>query len=262
MAFLQDGRVLQRLSSSDDQEGAGAEGGLLPALFSVDPPCACGSSGPFFSLLGRSLLQGELEVVCRSAGRHLYPAVAVQQRPLSRGGEAGALHQEHGPSSSLGGQCADSSPGAAALGRAGLQRIRCQLPPLQGCHLVLVEVCRQGYLSAALALLLLEDAALAAELCRCLSSAPSMTPQEREALLRDVAAVLQHQQHCQHCQHEQPCGAADGLVQAAACRVAAFSKATGSAQLAACVLPLLLEPGCCSMAVPCCGTPGAPHALS
>jgi hypothetical protein len=252
VAFVQDGQVLQRLSSSCEQTAA-TEGGLLPVLLSVEPPCLCGSGkGPCFSLLGHNLQWDDVEVLCRSAGRHLYPDVvrgtAAPGVAYCHGG-----HAQSDASRGCAGELKLACP--AALEQAGLERMHCQLPPLQGCHLLLVEVCKQGYLSAALPLLAVEDAELAAELRRCLSSMP---PRQQEALLRDFAAILQHQENCQHCQcqqherHCQPCAAAAGSrVQAAACRVAAFASASVSPQLVACALPLLLahtDEGCTTAA--------------
>jgi hypothetical protein len=241
VALLQDGQVLQRLSRTHQE--ADATGDELPVLLSVEPPCICGSSSPSFSLLGRGLQSSELEVVCRSAGRHLYPAVQQHQLPEA-GGEGKQQHEGRVPGGAIvqGGaraglpnllQAAVEPQGAAAVGHPGLECIGCQLPPLQGCHFVMVEVCHQGYLSAALPLLVLEDARLVAELASSLSSLPSLPSTQREALLRDVAAALQPQE---------PSESARALAQAATCRVLAFAQAAGCLQLADSVL-LLADTG-------------------
>lgn len=204
-ALVQDGQVLQQVQQ-EEQEAAGsassssAADSSLPVLLGVDPPCTCPATSTAFTLHGRCFFQagasqeqeegegaGELEVVVRCEGRHLKPLVLQQHTSEEAGcGHAVDSSSNHSSSSTSSGRAKPE-----ALHPAAVDSIQCTLPDAPGgCHLLQLELCKQGYLSAAVPLLLVDEPDLAAEISGS-GVLQALPAQEREALLRDIAAVLQ-----------------------------------------------------------------------
>lgn len=154
VAVLAQGRLARHQRySSPEQLAAGG----LPSLSRVEPLCVVAGGAAEARLLGSGLAVDGCQVVARSEG-------VTYKLPLKGVSDCGG-------------------------------RLACRLPPVPAgaCRLFSLEVCKGGYLSEVQHVLLLRDAALAAEVNRLLESPPaSLTPDRLAMLLHDLALVLQH----------------------------------------------------------------------
>ncbi len=215
--MVKDRTLLQRLIYTNRT----AQDDSLPLLHRVAPLAVYGGAPISFTLRGHNLQQVEEQVVCRSQGQHFYPCtefLPAEQLPLQGAAACPTGHHlaskdsvrssgtprlaasDSVRSSRLGGgePSLGKSRGSALVGpfppsqrHSLLEGVRCQLPPLPGCRLLQVEVCKRGFLSRCRPLLVVDDPVLAAEVNTLLERQQvPMNHKQREALLHDLAAVL------------------------------------------------------------------------